>query len=103
LARSLARMQPWNRYGIHRRTWERRRRRRQHDRADRHWPRAGRAAAPRLRRPSTTAKERGRRAKEPAQTPRNDASPSPSIESVLVGDAPAPIAIDIRTNEEGSK
>ena len=92
LARSLARTQPWNRYGIHRRTWERRRRRRQHDRAGRHWPRAGRAAAPRLRRPSTAAKERGGRAKEPAQAPRTDASPSPSIESVLVGDAPAPIA-----------
>jgi hypothetical protein len=103
LARSFARTQPWKRYGIHRRTWERRRRRRQHDRAGRHWPRAGRAAAPKLRRPSTAAKERGRRAKERDQTPRNDASPSPSIESILVGDAPAPIAIDIRTNEEGSK
>jgi hypothetical protein len=103
LARSLARTQPWKRYGIHRRTWERRRRRRQHDRADRHWPRAGRAAAPRLPRPSTAVKERGGRAKEPAQTPRNDASSSPSIESVLVGDAPAPIVIDIRTHEEGSK
>jgi hypothetical protein len=103
LARSLARTQPWKRYGIHRRTWERRRRRRQHDRAARHWPRAGRAAAPKLRRPSTAAKERGGRAKEPAQTPRNDATQSSSIKSVLVGDAPAPIAIDIRTNEEGSK
>jgi hypothetical protein len=104
LARSLARTQPWKQYGIQRRTWERRRRRRQHDRADRHWPRAGRAAAPKLRRPSTAAKERGGRAKEPAQTPpTNAATQSPSIESVLVGDAPAPIAIDIRTNEEGSK
>jgi hypothetical protein len=103
LARSLARTQPWKRYGIHRRTWERRRHRRQHDRAGRHWPRAGRAAAPKLRRPSTAAKETVGRAKEPAQTPRNDASPSPSIESVLVGDAPASIAIDIRTNEEGGK
>jgi hypothetical protein len=102
LARSLARTQPWKADGIHLRTWERRRHRRQHDRAGRHWPRAGRAAAPKLRLPSTAAKERGSRAK-PAQTPRNDASPSPSIESVLVGDAPAPIAIDIRTNEEGSK
>jgi hypothetical protein len=103
LARSLARTQPWKADGIHRRTWERRRHRRQHDRAGRHWPRAGRAAAPKLRRPSTAAKERGSRAK-PAQTlPTNDASQSPSIESVLVGDAPAPIAIDIRTNEEGSK
>jgi hypothetical protein len=95
LARSLARTQPWKRYGIHRRTWERRRHRRQHDRAGRHWPRAGRGTAPKARRPSTSAKERGGRAKEPAQTPRNDASPSPSIKSVLVGDAPAPIAIDI--------
>jgi len=103
LARSLARTQPWKRCGIHRRTWERRRRRRQHDRADRHWPRAGRAAAPRLRPPSAAAKERGGRTKEPAQTPRNDASPSPGIESVLVGDAPASIAIDVRTNEEGSQ
>jgi hypothetical protein len=104
LARSLARTQPWKRYGIHRRTWERRRRRRQHDRAGRHWPRAGRAADPKLRRPCTTAKERGGRAKKPAQTPPiNDASQSPSIKSVLVGDAPAPIAIDIRTNEEGSR
>lgn len=103
LARSLARTQPWKRYGIHRRAWERRRRRRQHDRAGRHWPRAGRAAAPKLRRPSTAAKERGCRAKERAQTPRNDASPSPSIESVLVGDAPASTAIDVCTNEEGRK
>ena len=95
LARSLARTQPWKRYGIHRRTWERRRRRRQHDRAGRHWPRAGRAAAPKLRHPSTTAKERGGRAKKPAQTPRNDATQSSSIKEVLVGDAPAPIAIDI--------
>ena len=37
--------------------------------ADRQWPRARRAAAPKLRRPSTTAKERGGRAKKPAQTP----------------------------------
>jgi hypothetical protein len=96
LARSLARTQPWKRYGIHRRTWERRRRRRQHDRAGRHWPRASRAAAPMLRRPSTTEKERSGRAKKPAQTLlRNDATQSSSIESVLVGDAPAPIAIDI--------
>ena len=95
LARSLARTQPWKQYGIHRRTWERRRRRRQHDRAGRHWPRAGRAAAPKLRHPSTTAKERGGRAKKPAQTPRNDATQSSSIKEVLVGDAPAPIAIDI--------
>jgi hypothetical protein len=93
LARSLARTQPWKRYGIHRRTWERRRHRRQHDRAARHWPRAGRAAAPKLRRASTTAKERGRRAKKPAQTPQtNDATQSSSIKEVLVGDAPAPIA-----------
>jgi hypothetical protein len=104
LARSLARTQPWKRYGIHRRTWERRRHRRQHDRAGRHRPRAGRAAAPKLRHPSTTAKERGGRAKKPAQTPpKNDATQSSSIKSVLVGDAPAPIAIDIRTNEEGSQ
>jgi hypothetical protein len=104
LARSLARTQPWKQYGIHRRTWERRRRRRQHDRAGRHWPRADRAAAPKLRHPSTTAKERGSRAKKPAQTlPTNDASQSSSIKEVLVGDAPAPIAIDIRTNEEGGK
>ncbi len=95
LARSLARTQPWN--GIHRRTWERRGRRRQHDRAGRHWPRAGRAADPKLRRPSPLRKkERGGRAKKPAQTPHtNDASQSPSIKSVLVGDAPAPISTDI--------
>jgi len=96
LARSLARTQPWKRYGIHRRTWERRRQRRQHDRAGRHWPRADRAAAPKLRRPSTTEKERSGRAKKPAQTLlRNDATQSSSIKEVLVGDAPAPIAIDI--------
>jgi hypothetical protein len=96
LARGLSRTEPWKRYGIHRRTWERRRRHRQHDRADRHWPRAVRAADPKLRRPSTTAKERGRRAKKPAQTPpTDDASQSPSIKSVLVGDAPPPTAIDI--------
>jgi hypothetical protein len=103
LARSLARTQPWKQHGIHRRTWERRRRRRQHDRAARHWPRADRAAAPKLRRSSTAAKERGGRAKKPTQTPRNDASQSPSIKSVMVGDALAPIPIDIRTNEEESK
>jgi hypothetical protein len=102
LARSLARTQPWKRHGIHRRTWERRRRR-QHDRAGRPWPRAGRAAAPKLRRPSTAAKERGGRARGPAQTPRNDATQSPSIKEVLVDDAPAPIAIDIRTSEEGTQ
>jgi hypothetical protein len=103
LARSLARTQPWKRYGIHRRTWERRRPRRQHDRAGRHWPRAGRAAAPKLRRPSPAAKERSERAKERDPTPRNDASPSPSIKPELVGDAPAPIAVDVRINEEGSQ
>jgi len=44
--------------------------------------------------------ERGSRAKKPAQTPsRNDATQSSSIKEVLVGDAPAPIAIDIRTND----
>ena len=101
LARSLSRSQPWKRDGIHRRTWERRRRRRQHDRAGRHWPRADRAADPKLRRPSTAAKERGGRAKRSTQTPlTNDATQSSSIKEVLVGDAPAPIAIDIRTNEE---
>jgi hypothetical protein len=69
-----------------------------------------RAAAPKLRRPSTTAKERGVRAKKPAQTPptyqtspTNDATQSSSIKEVLVGDALAPIAIDIRTNEQGTK
>jgi hypothetical protein len=51
LARSLSRSQPWKPHGIHRRTWERRRRpadpkvnhlaRRQHDDTCRHWPRAG--------------------------------------------------------------
>jgi hypothetical protein len=102
LARSLARTQPWKRYGIHRRTWERRRRRRQHDDTGRHRPRAGRAADPRLSRPSSAAKERGGRAK-PAQTlPTNDARQSPSIKSVLVGDPPASISIDIGTNKEGA-
>jgi hypothetical protein len=35
--------------------------------------------------------------------PTNDATQSSSIKEVLVGDAPAPIAIDIRTNEQGSE
>jgi hypothetical protein len=112
LARSLTRTQPWKPHGIHRRTWERRRRasqlvvsgslRRQHDRAARHSPRAGRAADPMLCRPSSAAKERGGRAK-PVQTPQtNAASLSPSIKSVLVGDTPASIS-DICTNEERSE
>ena len=68
---------------------------------DRQWPRAGRAAAP------NTAKGRGGRAKKPAQTPPtsnttdNDATQSSSIKEVL--DALAPIAVDIRTNEQGSE
>src|SRR6516165_10401669 len=74
---------------------------------DRRCPRARRAAAPKLRRPSTSAKERGGRAKKPAQTPPtsnttdNDATQSSSIKEVL--DALAPIAVDIRTNEQGSE
>jgi hypothetical protein len=100
LARSLARTQPWKQHGIHRRSWERRRRRRQHDRADRHWPRADRAADPKLCRPSTAAKERGGRAKRPAQTPpTTDASQSPSIKEVMVGDTPASKSIDIGTSK----
>ena len=67
-------------------------------------PAVGRAADPTLRRPSSAAKERGGRAKKLTQTPATGvASQSPSIKSVLVGDAPAPITIDIRTNEEGNK
>ena len=104
LARSLARTQPWKQHGIHRRTWERRRRRRQHDRAGRHWPRADRAADPKFRRPSTAAKERGGRAKRPAQTsPTTDASQSLSIKKVLVGDPLASISTEIGSNEKGSK
>jgi hypothetical protein len=38
------------------------------------------------------------------QTPStNDATQSSSIKEILVGDAPAPIAIDIRSSEEGSQ
>jgi hypothetical protein len=100
LARSLARTQPWKQHGIHRRTWERRRRRRQHDRADRHWPRADRVADPKLRRPSTAAKKGGGRAKRPAQTPpTTDATQSLSIKKVLVGDTPASKSIDIGTSK----
>jgi hypothetical protein len=95
LARSLARTQPWKRYGIHRRTWERRRRRRQHDDTGRHRPRAGRAAEPRHRRPSRPAKEEVAERKPGRRQATNDASQSPSNKKVLVGDAPAPIATDI--------
>jgi hypothetical protein len=110
LARSLTRTQPWRSLGIHRRTWKRRRRatqpsvsglvRRQHDRASRHWPRAGRAAGPKLRHASTTAKRRGGRAKPDQTLPINDASQSPSNKKVLVGDPPASISIEIAANEE---
>ena len=110
LARSHARRQPWKPDGISRRTWERRRQsanqiingssRRQHDDTDRHRPRADRAADPKLRRPSTAAKERGGRAKRPAQTPpTTDASQSLSIKKVLVGDTPASKSIDIGTSK----
>jgi hypothetical protein len=90
LARSLARTQPWKRYGIHRRTWERRRRRRQHDDTGRHRPPAGRAADPRHRRPSRPAKEEVAERKLGRRQATNDASQSPSNKKVLVGDAPAP-------------
>jgi hypothetical protein len=113
LARSLSRRKPWKSEGIHRRTWERRRRtanpkinhlaRRQHDRAARHRPRAGRAADPRHRSASRPEKEEVAERKPGRRQATNDASQSPSIESVMVGDAPAPFAIDIHTDEEGSK
>jgi hypothetical protein len=103
LARSLSRRKPWKSEGIHRRTWERRRRRRQHDDTGRHRPRARRAAVPSHRRTSLPTKEEVAERKRGRRQATNDASQSPSIESVMVGDAPAPIAIDIHTNEEGSK
>jgi hypothetical protein len=105
LARSLSHRKPWKSQGIHRRTWERRRRtanpkinhlaRRQHDRAARYRPRAGRAADPRHRSSSRLAKEEVAERKPGRRQATNDASQSPSIESVMVGDAPAPIATDI--------
>src|SRR5262249_46358605 len=101
--RSLARTQPWKQYGIHRRTWERRRRRRQHDSAGRHWPRADRAADPKLRRPSTAAKEEVAERKPGRRQATNDASQSSSIKEVMVGDTVASILTEIGGNEEGSK
>jgi hypothetical protein len=113
LARSLSRTKPWKPSGIKRRTWERRRRanakindlsRRQHDRAGRHRPRAGRAADPRHRRASRAVKEKEVAERELVQTlATKDASQSPSIKKVLVGDPPASISTDICTNEDGSK
>jgi hypothetical protein len=112
LARSLTRTQPWTADRIHRRTWERRRRtanpkinhsvRRQHDRAARHGPRAGRAADPRHRRASRPAKEEVAEQKLGQRQVTNDASPSPSIESVMVGDPPTSILTEIGGNEEKS-
>jgi hypothetical protein len=111
LARSHARRQPWKPDGISRRTWERRRQstnqmvngssRRQHDDTERHRPRAGRAADPRHRPGSRPAKEEVAERKLGPRQATHDATQSPSIKEVMVGDAPAPIAIDIRTNEEG--
>jgi hypothetical protein len=99
LARSYSRTQPWKPHGIQRRSWERRRRkttkivngssRRQHDATSRHGPRAGRAADPRRRRPSSTAKGRGGRAKPGQTPPTKDASQSPSIKEIMVGDTSA--------------
>jgi hypothetical protein len=113
LARSLTRTQPWTADGIHRRTWERRRRaaspkinhsvRRQHDRAARHRPRAGRAADPRHRRASGPAKEEVAERKRARRQATNDASSSSSIKSVMVGDPPASVSTDICTTEDGSK
>jgi hypothetical protein len=113
LARSLSRTKPWKQSGIKRRTWERRRRpnakindlsHRQHDRAGRHRPRAGRAADPRHRRASPAVKEKEVAERELVQTlATKDASQSPSIKKVLVGDPPASISTDICTNEDGSK
>jgi hypothetical protein len=111
LARSLSRPKPWKPSGIKRRTWERRRRaadpnindlsRRQHDRADRHRPRAGRAADPRHRRASRAVKEKVVAERQPAQTQAtNDASQSPSIKKVLVSDTPASTSTEIGTKKE---
>jgi hypothetical protein len=111
LAQSLARTQPWKRHDIKRRTWERRRRaadsnvndlsRRQHDRAGRHRPRAGRAADPRHRRASRAVKEKEVAERELVQTlATKDASQSPSIKTVLVSDPLAPIWTEIGTNKE---
>jgi hypothetical protein len=110
LARSLSRTKPWQQCGIKRRTWERRRRsnakindlsHRQHDRAGRHRPRAGRAADPRHRRASRTVKEKEVAERELVQTlATNDASQSPSIKKVLVGDTPASSSTEIGTKKE---
>jgi hypothetical protein len=113
LARSLSRTKPWKPSGIKRRTWERRRRanakindlsRRQHDRAGRHRPRAGRAADPRHRRASRAEKEKEVAERVLVQTlATNDASQSPSIKKVLVGDTPASTSTEIGTNKEKKK
>jgi len=110
LARSLSRTKPWKPSGIKRRTWERRRRpnakindlsHRQHDRAGRHRPRAGRAADPRHRRASRAVKEKEVAERELVQTlATNDASQSPSIKKVLVGDTPASSSTEIDTKKE---
>jgi hypothetical protein len=105
LARSHTRRQPWKPDGISRRTWERRRQsanqiingssRRQHDDTSRHRPRAGRAADPRHHPASRPAKEEVAERKLGRRQATHDASQSSSIKEVMVGDAPAPIAIDI--------
>src|SRR6516165_43922 len=99
LARSHARRQPWKPDGISRRTWERRRQstnqmvngssRRQHDDTERHRPRAGRAADPRHRPGSRPAKEEVAERKLGPRQATHDATQSPSIKEVMVGDTPA--------------
>jgi len=65
------------------------------------WPRRGPEASPSLHlRKKEVAERRSQLKHHRHQTPpTNDATQSSSIKEVLVGDAPAPIAIDIRTND----
>jgi hypothetical protein len=67
-------------------------------------PRPRSFAVPPPLRKKEVAERRGQLKRHRHQTPpTNDATQSSSIKEVLVGDAPAPIAIDIRTNEQGSE
>jgi hypothetical protein len=111
LARSHARRQPWKPDGISRRTWERRRRaahqmvsgssRRQHDDTVRHRLRAGRAADPRHLHASRPAKEEEVAEGNPGRRQATvDASQSPSIKEVMVGDTVASISTEFGSNEK---
>jgi hypothetical protein len=70
------------------------------DRLHRALTERGRAADPKLRPPSSTAKGRSGRAMPDQTPPTVAASLSPSIKEVLVGDIPPSISIEIGANKE---